>query len=248
MYNFSCISSNIYYFSDVGRCAAGFGKTNVIRWLLNHGANINIVGCGKTSGSALIRASRFGHVDSVRILLEEGADPCIVDNEGLTAAAHALAFDHQNVVECFVATAMVTNRENACHDDVSKILQPYLVPSSTEPICNIDTTALHITAQWGSIKCISYLLMSNTADVNVALVDGTTPLHAASRWGHVTCVKELLMAGADVNRRDITGNTPVELASMWGRTTCVALLTSNNIGIDILGEEDMNDINDRKVE
>ena len=203
----------------------------MLRWLLQHGANVNIVGCGKTSGSALIRASRFGHVNCVRFLLEAGADPCIMDNKGLTAVAHALAFDHLTVVECFVAAARLIRREQECHHDVSKILQPYLVSSkSMESTGNVTTTtALHITAQWGSVRCMTYLLMCNTTDVNVALTDGTTPLHVASRWGHVDCVKLLLNAGAYVNQLDNTGNTAIELASMWGRTTCIALLTSKNI-------------------
>ena len=186
-------------------------------------------------------------MDSVRVLLEAGADPCIVDNKGLTAVAHALAFDHRTVVESFVTATMLTNRDQEYHGNVSKLLQPYLVSSGTEPHDHTNTTALHITAQWGSLKCMTYLLMSNTTDVNIALADGTTPLHVASRWGHVVCVKELLMAGAKIDQRDIMGNTPMELASMWGRTTCVALLTSNNIDLYIRGEGDMKDINDRKI-
>lgn len=230
----SCLIMHFFLCCLYDSCAAGFGKSNVIHWLLQHGANVNIIGCGKTSGSALIRASRFGHVHCVRILLEAGADPCEVDNKGLTALAHALAFDHFTVVECFVATARAIQREQELHDDVMKILQPYLFSSTKDSNQNATTTtALHITAQWGSVRCMNYLLMYNTTDVNVALADGTTPLHVASRWGHKECVTILLNKGGHANQRDNMGNSPIELASMWGRTTCISLLTSKNI-------EDMN--------
>jgi hypothetical protein len=42
----------------MNRFAAGYGHLNVVKWLIQRGADIDYRGAG---GTALIRASRFGH-------------------------------------------------------------------------------------------------------------------------------------------------------------------------------------------
>jgi hypothetical protein len=208
----------------VFRSAAGFGKTDVVRWLLDHGADVNMVGRGKTSGTALARAARFGHAECVAALLAGGAAWDVPDGDGVTAAGHALAFDHLPVVRAMLAAACGTP-------------SPLSIVETLQPFLGAGATALHVCAQWGSVRCLAHLL-HGTADnvvprpsravVDTATSDGTTALHLAARWGHVAAVQLLLGAGAARGRRDAAGHTAAALARKWGRTTCASLLDAGD--------------------
>ena len=56
--------------------AAAAGKAKVVRFLLDRGADVNLVGGKRSDGhSPLIAAALSGNVDVVRLLVEAGADP-----------------------------------------------------------------------------------------------------------------------------------------------------------------------------
>ena len=59
------------------------GNVEILRMLLNAGANINAKDVN--GRSALMMASKEGQADCVALLLSDKADPTVRDNEGLTA-------------------------------------------------------------------------------------------------------------------------------------------------------------------
>lgn len=76
--------------------AATEGQQEVVRWMLDHGARINYVVNGKSRCIPLISAARKGHLDIVKLLVQQGAD--IYGNiNGLTAINEAEDFGQYDV-------------------------------------------------------------------------------------------------------------------------------------------------------
>lgn len=71
--------------ADALSFAAGSGATECCALLLDAGAAIEAIS-GKVKRTALMLAARKGHVETVKLLLARGADPCAKDSAGATAA------------------------------------------------------------------------------------------------------------------------------------------------------------------
>ena len=85
------------------------GHTDIVRLLLEHGADSNYqTSEGEGGRVALITASRFGETDIVRLLLKHGAKPDIQDAWGNTA---------------LMVTAMVTSIDG--HMDIARLLMEH---------------------------------------------------------------------------------------------------------------------------
>ncbi|KAI3893433.1 hypothetical protein MKX03_020277, partial [Papaver bracteatum] len=62
-------------------CAARKGDTKIINLLLSKGAHVDVA-C--RTGTALLRAAACGHRDSVKVLLDHGANPNVVTSQGMS--------------------------------------------------------------------------------------------------------------------------------------------------------------------
>lgn len=84
--------------------AAGNGHTAMVELLLAHGAAIDHQ--ETTQGfTALIWAAQRGHTATVAALLQHGANTQITDFAGLTAAAHARAAGHAEILKMLTGAA-----------------------------------------------------------------------------------------------------------------------------------------------
>jgi len=70
----------------------------MIRFLISKGAQVNrkdrIIG-----ETPLIGAAETEQLGSVKVLLKNGADPCLTDKEGHTAEGRAKEYHHNDIVE-----------------------------------------------------------------------------------------------------------------------------------------------------
>ncbi len=69
--------------------AALYGDVQIVKALLDHRADANILPADKTGRPALSSAAMNGHLEVVRLLLDKGADASIRDKEGKTALGWA---------------------------------------------------------------------------------------------------------------------------------------------------------------
>ena len=74
---------------------AAFGKTEIVRVLIDAGSDCNAVdGSGNTP---LHVSAGSGHIEVVRLLIEKGAEMFAVNNEGFTPSGCAKLFGHMEV-------------------------------------------------------------------------------------------------------------------------------------------------------
>jgi ankyrin repeat protein len=86
--------------------ASVYGFLDLATWLLDAGADPNVVPTDDTGWPALIAAAQRGHSDVVALLLAHGADPGVRDLEGKTALDRARTERHRDVVRLLEAAVV----------------------------------------------------------------------------------------------------------------------------------------------
>ena len=149
--------------------------------------------------NVLIEASRKGHFNKVKELVNKGTNINAADHEGLTALMRAAANNRKNIVEFLL--------QNKAKTDLTD---------------KQGKTAL-IYATTNEYPDIVSLLLKNGADINQNGSTGTA-LNNAAKWGYTDLVKLLLKAGADVHLKDNKGNTALDNARENGHLEIVKIL------------------------
>ena len=160
--------------------------------------------------SALANAAEAGQRDTVRALLQQGADPNAGQADGMTALHWAA---HENDVA------------------VAKLL---LEAGARAGISNrYGITPLFLACQNGNAAMATLLLQSG-ADPNVTLRGGETVLMTAARTGDAETVKALLAHGAEVGiREEINGQSALMWAAAEGHAEVVRELLDKGSDVDL---------------
>jgi len=215
--------------------AASYGDPNAVALLAKHGANINAT--DNANRTALHHAAEHAHIramDAMDILIANGADPNIVDNEGNTPLLLLLA-------------GRITR-------DKDKAPMAQLAIDLIKRGVRVDAqnkqgiTPLHYAAAQGHADILIELLRRG-APVNAPSTGGWTPLHGAVDNAHTQCVKTLIEHGAHVNtlghESDASSppeyrgpaRTPLLLAISQGDNEIVQLLIAAGADIDLAGSD-----------
>lgn len=182
--------------------AAGYGKIDVVRYLISIGVDINVksqlkmfenskIGQYFTGFPPLLYAARQNHADVVEYMLQEGADPNLVRDHG--GSPMLLAADRGH-------TAVIKHLLNY-HGD------PNLC-------CDHGTTPIILAAQGGHVESVMALI-EGKADLNWQRFEKegkTSALLAAAKNGHLKCAEALVNHGADKELSDVNGSSPLLLS------------------------------------
>ncbi len=189
------------------------GKKNMVRLLLNNGADTNLKNKNKNKKTPIITASMKGHTDIVKILLEYGTDPNVVGLNKITALQSAVAMNHKDIV---------------------KLLLKHGV--NTELKSKDGLTALHIAIIKKYIS-IAKLLIENKANVHAKDDKGILALHmAAGISGGHRIVTLLIEKGANIDAKSLRGVTALALSVHKDNPKSTMVLI--NKGADLYVEDD----------
>lgn len=167
--------------------AAGKGNTARVRELLDSGVKVNMRGPDRNT--PLMEAAYGGYVDTVKLLLERGADPTVKKRDGATAWALT---SNSQVLDLFKnVEALVTAAGEGNQTAVQNLMRK---GTPVNALNRSGEAAIH-TASWFGRTEIVKLLLENGADPDLKKADGATPLILASGQNHsqlVTLLNEAL--------------------------------------------------------
>jgi ankyrin repeat protein len=188
--------------------AASLGQTRTVQDLIKRGVSVNTR--NKFAETVLSLAARGGHADTVKLLLDSGADPNSADREGVADSMHFLLDrgDNGNLVMKDGYTPLMWAAQNGHLKVVQILLTGKADPNKVSYYTR--TTALINVAPHDSGE-ITKLLIAHGADVNARNYDGRTALMEAAEVGNPKSVKVLLDAGTDLTIKDNMGKTVFDI-------------------------------------
>ena len=171
--------------------AAYHGRKTIMELLLATGPHLDI-----------FEASTVGRADRVRELLDEGASPATVSQDGFTPLHLAAFFGHPETVRLLLDRG-----------------------AEVDPVSDNDLRVrpLNSAAAGGHGKVVA-LLLEHGAAVDGPEGAGFTPLHVAAENGDVESARLLLAAGANPERHTDDGRSAADMASARGHAGVLALL------------------------
>ncbi|KAJ7112611.1 hypothetical protein C8R44DRAFT_985058 [Mycena epipterygia] len=237
------------------RTASGLGHINIVRLLLEKGANFNAAD-GK-HGSALQAASAGGHTEIVRLLLENGAD---VNAEGGVYGSALQGASEQGSLEIFRILLEEGADVNMAGGFYGSALQAASRQGSLEIVrillkegADVNAaggrygSALQAASYYGSLEIVRLLLESG-ADLNATGGIYGSALQAACEGGVREIVRLLLENGAHVNAEGGHCGTALRVASIFGQTEIVRLLLENGADVNASGGQDGSPLQDASEE
>lgn len=179
------------------------GHREIVRLLAAHGAALTPH-----------MAAYAGDVQTVRRLLDAGADVNQQDKEGRTPLYLATQEGYMEVMELLIARGADVNQGTG-HD-----------PGEFAP--------LYVAASCGRGDAID-LLVRRGAKVDARVDSSATPspLYAAAQEGHRDAVAALVAAGAKINGPDYQGRTPLLAAAVHGHRDVVQFLLEKGADVTV---------------
>ena len=216
------------------------------RMLIEHGANVNAVSKqGRTP--LIIAASHHGAGDTVRLLLERGADARAKDGMDTTALQQAAGAGDMETVRMLLDKGADVNAADkggntalagAVSSDRIELVKLLLAKGADVncansfagkvkfgPIALVHLTPLMFAVPHGSPQMVKTLLDAG-AKVNEIDIRGMTALMLAvgSETQDVEVVKLLIAAHADVNKKSAAGETALDWALKFNHPAVLAAL------------------------
>ncbi|CAG9135749.1 hypothetical protein JYU34_004862 [Plutella xylostella] len=217
--------------------AAFLGKDELLPAILDAGADIhNSEPLGLT---ALHLAAYSNATKAALYLLCRGADVDYVPK--YFAPIHCSAFGNAlEVAEVLIANGASLHavvQRAGCEDnlvhcavraDAAECMELF-IERGVDPayVTSGGLNALHLAADLGALRCLSYLIRETKIGVNGMTKQRDkecTALHLAASKGNTECVEMLLIENAKANTRNYRGFTPLHLAAMCSSVECVEVL------------------------
>jgi ankyrin repeat protein len=212
--------------------AAESGDTAEVLSLIREGAGVNAG--GPTYGNtALIDAAARGYSETVRALLEKGAEVDGHDNAGRTALMEAAFGGYTDTARLLLEKGANVNAMDdegwsplffaafSRRSDTARFLLEQGADVNAKN--KYDDCALIHAAYGGDTETVKVLL-GHQAEINAKDDMGRTALMEASRQGHLDTVRMLLENGAAIDAQAKDGASALSLASQQHHADIVALL------------------------
>ncbi len=237
-----CLISGLYSFafSQDLKTIVEEGDLSKVKELLS--GRKELINTPDENGSTpLIYASKKGHMEIVRYLLENSANVNAKNKSNISPLHYAANYGFKDIVQLLLDKGADINAESRIgtpvhraiyrnHIDVLKLL--------VKNKANVNVlmmprkwTPLHCT--FGQKKEAAKILIENGAEIDAMDSQGKTPLFWAINSGNenlINIARMLIDKGADVNIVTSTDETPLLVACKKGHAEVVRLLLKNNAG------------------
>lgn len=189
--------------------ASLYGHLAIITDLIKAGADVNDRDYG--GNTSLIWACdgyNKNAVETVRTLINSGADLSVRGRDNLTALLSAAKNGCSGVLQCLIESVYKLDGKDrttaliyaAGHCGVEAIKSLIDIGAGVNDKDEKGRTALLAAAQFGKVETVQFLIKIG---VNLAVADnsGNTALHLATERGHLAIIKVLLDKGAELDSR-----------------------------------------------
>jgi ankyrin repeat protein len=191
--------------------------------------------------TSLHLASREGHMEIARFLVESGADARAQDSNWTTPLHLASGRGHLEVARFLIerdadARALdnywVTPLHLASRNGHLEVVR-FLVESGADAKAEDDDgrTPLSLAYSWE----VASFFIEHGVDVTAQDNHGSTPLHLASEMGRMEVVRILVDRCANATAKDNDGSTPLHLASYWEKMEIVRFILDH--GADVTARD-----------
>ncbi|GIJ83048.1 ankyrin repeat domain-containing protein 44 [Aspergillus pseudoviridinutans] len=207
-------------------CAVAGGHDDIVRLLLDRGADLHMEGLGSpytaletaadrgnaeliellmnagahASQRALNLAVLSAHIEAAKILLDAGVNASLPDTLGLLPLNRAASLGHETMIR--------------------------LLLEAGADVHSVDATgesALHLAASGGHDSVVQ-LLINTGASTTATDERGMTPLHHASQGGNLKAVQLILDHNTSASRRDLNELTALHSAANCGNAEVFSVL------------------------
>lgn len=170
--------------------AAINNRQDIIRYYVSKGAVVDAIG-GELLATPLHWATRQGHLGSVTLLMQYGADPSLRDGDGCSCIHLAAQFGHTAIVAYLVAKGVNPNMQD--RNGMTPLMW------SAHKVNSLDPTRLLLT--FGACTTIQDKYQQNTA------------LHWAILAKNHSAITTLVLHGASLDIANAQGETPFSMLS-----------------------------------
>ena len=241
------------------RNAAAGGYIEIVKLLLEHGANPNEPEPGIGSrGVALHTAISRKHVDVVKLLLEHGADPnAWVESSGNCLSIAKVVGMPQEIIELIVSYGGRLTVDLICYEEDIEMLSQMMVANPQLPFNDDEHRIIlekrsvmelilkyqpdilhHFSLRGLDDPELARWLIKNGLNPNCSDWLGATPLHRAASDGNIEMASVYLEAGANINAIDADSfSTPLGWAARHGKIDMVEWLLQKGANPELPKEE-----------
>jgi len=245
-------------------CAAEFGHRDIVKLLLEAGADPNAQEAKMYHTFPLVAAVLRNDLAMAEMLLEHGADPNAQTEAAEVALGNAIASGNTEManliasyggvqpVHCYAAMGDIVTLAAVLNENPSLALQSLFIPNPEKP--QEATQALRLALHHGvdSKDICSWSLYRASANAellrtfleaganpNVVADEGRTLLHyLAADSAAKESIEVLLEFGANINARDdIFRGTPVTWSAIHGNQEMVEFFLAQGASIDLPDDE-----------
>ncbi|KAL2080256.1 hypothetical protein ACEWY4_024049 [Coilia grayii] len=177
----------LHYCARVGNTAV---LQEILRYVTASRLQMAVNKHAKNGWSPLLLAAERGHLEVVRMLLQNHARVDVFDEDGKAALHLAGEKGHEDIADLLLAHKAFVNAKT-----------------------KLGLSPLHLAAQNGFTSLVRLLVETHTASIDALSLKKQTPLHLAAMSGQLDVCNSLLKLRADITATDIHGQTPLHLAA-----------------------------------
>ncbi|XP_067659947.1 ankyrin-3-like [Haliotis asinina] len=215
------------------------GNLDIVKYILKQNI-VNINSISEYGCTPAMKAALKGHEDVFNLIVKQGADLSLVDNEGDTILHAACkggnvkivkyVLDHGSVGINLRGKDMFTPIMIAAYKGHKDIFHELEKKNADLLFRDGDqNNILHLACKGGNIEIIKHILTTYSMDVNDIGFQGSTPIMLAASEGRKDMFDVLLQSGADLSHVDYSRYNILHMACRGGNMELVKHVLAQNI-------------------